>query len=553
MNTNSIKTIVTCLIFFFLYQYPAFCYAIDIQESKDQSSQSIIKKNIAIMTYVSDSEQERSVTALIKSIRELSDDYWNCNIYVVLGDPANFPCASIKEENVELLPLDMEKSFLDYPLTFKAFAAAQVEKIVGDEIETLIWFDPGVIVLNSLDALDLEHKYDAAIRPVTLSNNISIPPGIEPNDYWKPIYKICGIDYRELPALKTIVDNIEIQPYYNCEVYAIKPKLGICEEWAKNLTVFLEDAEYQKNVCTTFLKKLFLHQAILSGIISSKINPERIKSLPITSGYPFNQHEKLPADKKISSLNECSVVIFDYAWDRIPTWMNNIKINEPLKQWLFDTYLDYLKLTDNLYRIEGSCNSYLITSEDGSVLIDPVGASIEPAFYKKIIEKFPIKAILLTHAHQDHSDDIALWKDSKDIPVIVRRKLKLTFEYQSEFAGLFTRRNAIWSGKPIPTESILKPNSSKEPTIFFADDYEFKLGGLTFKMIHTPGETPDQTTIWIPELSVVLVGDNYYEYFINNSTFRGTMIRPIKGYISAMDTALSFKPRYFYLDMVRRL
>jgi len=498
----------------------------------------------AFATYVSNNEQERAVKALIKSVRELSGKYRNGRIYVVLGDPENFPCNSLKKENVELIRLEMDKSFIDYPLALKAFAAAQVERIVKNEVETLIWFDPGVIVLNSLDALNLENNYAAALRPVTLSNNISIKPGNKPNDYWLPIYEMCGINYLNLPALRTIVDSVQIQPYYNCEVYSVNPRLGICDEWASKLTVLLKDEQYQKNVCTTFLRKLFLHQAVLSGIISSKVKPEKIKPLPITCGYPFNQHEKLSAQKQIASLNRLSVVIFDYAWDT-PTWINKIQIEEPLRTWLFDTYLDYLKLTDNLYRIEGSCNSYLVTTNDGSVLIDPAGASAAPELFKTVFEKFPLRAILLTHAHQDHSDNIMVWKEGKNIPVIAQQEYKTYFKYLSDFAGLFSRRNAIWAGKPIPTEPYTTPNSSIEPTIFFADDYEYKLGGLTFKMIHTPGESPDHTTIWIPELSAAFVGDNYYEYFINNSTFRGTMIRPVMGYISAMDTSLSFKPKYF--------
>jgi len=107
-----------------------------------------IEKKLAIVTYASDNEQERSVKALIKSVRELSANYRNCKIYVVLGDPENFPGTSLMGKNVELLPLKMNKAFMDYPLAFKAFAAAQVEKIVKNKTETLVWFDPSVIVLN---------------------------------------------------------------------------------------------------------------------------------------------------------------------------------------------------------------------------------------------------------------------------------------------------------------------------------------------------------------------------------------------------------------------
>ena len=540
MNINPIKVIIIySLLSSFCYQ-PVSCYSNDTKVNKDPSSQ-----KIAIMTYVSDNEQERSVKALIKSVRELSGDYRNCNIYVILGDPENFPCDSLKEENVELLPLEMDKSFLDYPLAVKAFAAAQVEKIVRDDTETLMWFDPGVIVLNSLDALDLEDNFNVAVRPVSLSNNISIPPGVEPNDYWAPIYKETGIDYKNLTTLETVVDEIKIQPYYNCEVYSINPKLGICSEWAKILTKLLKDENYQKSSCTTFLRKLFLHQAVFSGVITSKVKQEKIKSLPITSGYPFNQHERLSAQKQIASLNELSVVIFDNAWIRIPTWMNKIQINEPLKQWLFDTYLDYLKLTDNLYRIDGSCNSYLITTEDGSVLIDPAGASIAPEYFKKVLEKYPLKAILLTHAHQDHWDNMKLWQTDKNIPIIAQREFLKYNEYWKQLSPFFARRGAIWSRKSLPDTSEVPIFNPVIPSITFADEYTYELGGYHFKMVHTPGETPDHTTIWIPELSAVFVGDNYYEYFINNATLRGTLTRPILGYINALNLALSYEPEYF--------
>jgi len=295
-----------------------------------------IEKKLAIVTYASDNEQERSVKALIKSVRELSANYRNCKIYVVLGDPENFPGTSLMGKNVELLPLKMNKAFMDYPLAFKAFAAAQVEKIVKNKTETLVWFDPSVIVLNSLDALMLDKNTDVAVRPVTLSNTISIAPGVEPNEYWAPIYRETGLRYKELPALWTIADNVAIQPYYNCEVYSINPKLEICEEWVRILTGLLNDTDYQNESCTTFVRKLFLHQAVLSGIITSKVPQDRMKPLPITSSYPFNQHEQLSREKQVSALNEISVVIFDYAWAMIPTWMNTIPVNEPLRQWLFE-------------------------------------------------------------------------------------------------------------------------------------------------------------------------------------------------------------------------
>jgi hypothetical protein len=121
----------------------------------------------------------------------------------------------------------------------------------------------------------------------------------------------------------------------------VNPKLGICREWAIQLSGLLRNDPYQKTSCTTFLRQLFLHRAVLSAVVTSRIQKNRIKLLPLTSSYPFNQHGKLTSASKITSLNELKIIIFDYAWAKIPEWMEIIPSNEPLKSWLMETYLEY--------------------------------------------------------------------------------------------------------------------------------------------------------------------------------------------------------------------
>jgi glyoxylase-like metal-dependent hydrolase (beta-lactamase superfamily II) len=506
-----------------------------------------IEKTMVFVTIVSNHEQSRSVMAMVKSIRELSGDFRNSKIFVVRSDPENFPCTALVAKGVELVQLEMDKSFMDYPLAMKAFAAAQVERAIKGKAGTLTWLDPGVLVLDSPDDLSLGGNFDCAIRPVSLSNTIGLLPGQEPDAYWKPIYIRTGINFRELPVVETVVDKIKIQPYYNCEVFSVNPELGICGEWAKLLSDLLKDGDYQKVACLTFLKRLFLHQAVLSAVITSRIKPDRIKALPISCAYPFNQRDRLASEKRIPLLNDLSVVIFDYAWENIPNWMDQIKIQEPLRRWLFDTYLDYMKLTDSLYRMEGSCNSYLVVTEEGSVLIDPAGAASAPEFFKSILKKFPLKAILLTHAHQDHWEHMDIWRTDPEIPIIAQREFMKYIAYRKRMSAFFARREAIWARKPLPGPDENAPFQEVIPSVTFADAHTYVLSGLHFEMKHTPGETPDHATIWIPELKAVFVGDNYYEYFINNATLRGTITRPVSGYIEALTLALSYRPEYFLM------
>jgi hypothetical protein len=87
---------------------------------------------------------------------------------------------------------------------------------------------------------------------------------------------------------------------------------------------------------------LFLHQAVLSAVITSTVKPERIKPLPLSSGYPFSQHGRLPQAKRASRLEDLAVVIFDQTWQKDKGWLQRVPAGEPLRQWLEQTYQEYL-------------------------------------------------------------------------------------------------------------------------------------------------------------------------------------------------------------------
>ncbi len=81
-----------------------------------------------------------------------------------------------------------------------------------------------------------------------------------------------------------------------------------------------------------------------------------------------------------------------------------------------------------------------------------------------------------------------------------------------------------------------------EPTIFFGDQYEFTLGGVRFEIHHTPGETPDHLTVWIPQYGAAFTGDNYYESFPNLYTLRGTKPRWALDYVRSLDRVMALQP-----------
>jgi alkyl sulfatase BDS1-like metallo-beta-lactamase superfamily hydrolase len=75
--------------------------------------------------------------------------------------------------------------------------------------------------------------------------------------------------------------------------------------------------------------------------------------------------------------------------------------------------------------------------------------------------------------------------------------------------------------------------------VFFDKTHTLDVGDTRFELLHTPGETPDHLTVWIPKLKAAFIGDNYYESFPNMYTLRGTRPRWALDYVTAIDKVLA--------------
>lgn len=313
--------------------YFANCPASSLKD-KDQ--------RFCVVTYISDIKQVRCLSVLIKSIRKNGGKVSKCPIYVVVTDPDLQLPVSVKDEGVLFLPIEMDRQYLSYPLALKAFAAAQVERILSKKKVTLAWFDPETIVTGQPDGLILKRGFSVAARPVFLSNTIGLKPGDPPDDYWTPVYKALNLKAEDVPVVESVIDQVQMRAYYNCEIISVDPTLGIFSKWAETLEMLLKDSFYQNSVCNTFMRRLFLHQAVLSGVISSLTVPDEIRSLPAGCGYPLNLHMKMKPEQRITSLNIVSCAILENLWAVDMKWMENIQIDEPLKSWIEMVYREYL-------------------------------------------------------------------------------------------------------------------------------------------------------------------------------------------------------------------
>src|ERR1700681_362239 len=71
-----------------------------------------------------------------------------------------------------------------------------------------------------------------------------------------------------------------------------------------------------------------------------------------------------------------------------------------------------LKVNEAIYQGIGFGNTFLITTPDGNVIVDTSSANVAPR-HRELLTKVsaaPVRYIILTHGHGDHTGGVHLWK-----------------------------------------------------------------------------------------------------------------------------------------------
>lgn len=217
------------------------------------------------------------------------------------------------------------------------------------------------------------------------------------------------------------------------------------------------------------------------------------------------------------------------------------------------------KINDQVWFFSGfgGSNMIAVLGDDSCILIDTLNGK-EPAEaalaeLRTITDK-PIRTIIYTHTHFDHTAGAGVFADSST--EIIAHTYKTQIYGHSElldkisrkrgmrqFGSVLTREESICMGigiwnNPYNTRAILPPNR-------LIDDESVSIvrGGVEFQLIAAPGETDDQIFVWLPEFKILCCGDNYYESWPNLYAIRGSQYRDISSWIQSLERMLNYPAR----------
>lgn len=215
-------------------------------------------------------------------------------------------------------------------------------------------------------------------------------------------------------------------------------------------------------------------------------------------------------------------------------------------------------INDFVFKIEGEGAIFLINTSEGSVLVDTGTPYAQNEEQRKAIREHatgPIKKIIVTHFHADHSGGLPKWKNEIDagkIEFVAHQRYAYMSRIQDELTPFYLRRYYPLYPNRVSLDPDRPPSVHWEmrPTrpVFPGSDYEFELGGVRFVVIapENGGEGEDGLLLWLPESRILFTGDLFgplYPMFPNLYTIRGEKYRDPLDYIDALDLVLELRPR----------
>lgn len=162
--------------------------------------------------------------------------------------------------------------------------------------------------------------------------------------------------------------------------------------------------------------------------------------------------------------------------------------------------------------IRGCNPSYVVTS-DGVVVIDTPQLPTKAVEMRREAERHgPIRYLINTEHHVDHIFGNYFFKGAG--VVVNHQGVFDNFMAPAELDPFDYALEALPTDDPAGADLVpdrdtyyLDPNPGQ---IVFSGNLDLRVGDHTFHLIHTPGHTPGQTAVFVPEERVVFTGDTVF-------------------------------------------
>lgn len=237
---------------------------------------------------------------------------------------------------IEIIPFEASPEVLRFPLAGDVLAAAQAEEAASRD-DILVWLGANTIILKEPGAFVLESGKDIGYRPVH-HTNIGSPYDRPPDPFWDLIYQTCQIPPDHIFPMRTHVDGATVRPYFNASSLAVRPEKCLFQRWQETFLACYHQPAFEDFYRQDQPYAIFMHQAILAGIILASLNPSRMQELPPSYNYPLHLYADDVTSQRPAGLEELVTLRHECFYHDLD-WFTKMPAQESLKQWIKDRLL----------------------------------------------------------------------------------------------------------------------------------------------------------------------------------------------------------------------
>ena len=179
-------------------------------------------------------------------------------------------------------------------------------------------------------------------------------------------------------------------------------------------------------------------------------------------------------------------------------------------------------------------NAGFVVTSEGVVVFDALGT---PALGKRLSEliakttKLPVRRVIVSHYHADHVYGVQAFK-KPGVEVWAHERVREYLATDAPIARLAERKQSLAPWVNDKSRVVV-------PDRYIGEDTVFKMGGLTFRVMHAgPAHTPEDLMMMVEEDGVLYVGDLMFTGRIPFVADADT-----SSWIKAIDRVLKLKPR----------
>jgi len=294
-------------------------------------------ERLVFVSTVTPGRSALSAFLLAESIRRFAGRLSQVPIWLYVTPGGELPkeaAERLRSLGVELVPFPVKGEAARFFFLPEAMAAADAEARVEGEADVVAWLGSNTIILREPSHLLLPPGKRIGYRPVHITN-VGSPVDRPLDAFWSLIYKRCGVVPASVFPMRTHVDGATVRPYFNAGCLAVRPSARLLQAWRDRLVELHGDQEF-----ATFLTeeryRIFMHQAVLSGVILAGYGRDELLELPSTYNYPSHLHGEDITVGRPEQLDGM-VSIRHEGFFRDPYWEEAMQASKELKDWIRET------------------------------------------------------------------------------------------------------------------------------------------------------------------------------------------------------------------------